>query len=101
LSDKTQNIRVVIMLLTVGLEAIFNEFVCKCMVCLHTKFHTPSTNSSVRIAIKPIAKCRFHATAILLLRILQKLVQTKGACFVNFRYQASFRDPTLSGTSIA
>jgi hypothetical protein len=42
------------------------------MIYLHVKFHIPNSNNSLVIAIKPEAKYRFHAVAILLSYILQK-----------------------------
>jgi hypothetical protein len=35
------------------------------MLCTHTKCHVPSWNGSLVFAIKPWAKCNFHAVAIL------------------------------------
>jgi len=60
------------MFLIVDLETVFRmEFVVLIMVCVHTKFHMPSSNSSLVIAIKPRTKYRCRAAGISLHYILQ------------------------------
>jgi hypothetical protein len=49
------------------LETVFNtEFVGMCMMYLYTQFHKPDCSGSLVIAMKPEAKYRLHAAAILL-----------------------------------
>jgi hypothetical protein len=42
------------------------------MLCIHTKFHTPSSNGSYVTAIKPKTKYKIQAAAMLLFYILKK-----------------------------
>jgi hypothetical protein len=61
------------MLLIVDLKTVFStEFVCVIIIHQRTKFHMCCYNDSLVITIKPEAKCRFRATAMLLFYILQK-----------------------------
>jgi hypothetical protein len=43
-----------------------------CMICLHAKSYVPNSNSLLIVVIKPKAKYRFYAAAILLSYFLQK-----------------------------
>jgi len=51
------------------------------MICFHTKFHMPSSDGSLVIAIKPKTKFRLRAAAMLLLYILQHRYLTKDVYF--------------------
>jgi hypothetical protein len=56
------------------------EFIGTFMICLHVRFHRPSSNDSLVITIKPEATHRFH-TATILFYILQKFTWAKVAYF--------------------
>jgi hypothetical protein len=58
-------------------------------------------NGSSVTVIQLKLKNSFHATAMLLLYILQKITFTKIAYFLKTCYHTSFQDPILSGVSIA
>lgn len=60
----------------------------------------PSSSDSVVITIKLKAIFKFHAAAVLLFHILQKITSTKSAYFSKLCYVTSFQDPTLSSTSV-
>jgi hypothetical protein len=70
-SNITSMVRIVAMFLIVDSGTIFNrKFLSMCMICLHAKIHVLNSNSLLIVAIKPKAKYRFHAAAILLSYIL-------------------------------
>jgi hypothetical protein len=48
------------------------EFVSKCTICFHINSPLHNSNVSLIIAIRPVAKHRIHASAILLFHILQE-----------------------------
>jgi hypothetical protein len=72
------------------------------MICLRTKFQMLTSNGSLVVAIKPKAKYRFYAAAMLLFFVLQnKIVFTEVAYLSRIYYLISFQDPVLSGASVA
>jgi len=72
------------------------EFVGMDIICLHTKFHMPSTPDSLVITIKMKTKYRLHA-ATMLFYILHKIILTH---FQKAYYHTPLWYAKQSGTSV-
>jgi hypothetical protein len=82
LSDITSKIRIITIFAIFYSYIIFHtRFVDMVVICLHTKFHMPSSNGSLVIATKPKTKYTFHAEVTLF--YTHKNTLTKVAYFSN------------------
>jgi hypothetical protein len=52
------------MFIITDIQTIHTEFLLMFMICMHIKFHKPSSNGLLVIAIKLKTKYRLHAAAI-------------------------------------
>jgi len=71
LSDITSKYRTIVVLVVIDLLAVLHtQFVDAVIICLHTKFHIPSSIDSIFVATESKTKRRIHAGAMLLSHII-------------------------------
>jgi hypothetical protein len=91
--------RTVFVFVTANLKSTFHaQFVGTFMIDVHTKFHMPSSNSSVFIAVKQKVKGEFCITAIAMFSLL-KTYLNESCIFLKIYYDTSSQSHKLRLTS--